>query len=207
MSDLTSIERWRAVCDALGVVDVDLEHRRLIRAWSQWGRHYHTLHHLAACLHELDAARAVAERPAEVELALWFHDAIYRTYRNDNEERSANWAERFLASRHAAPETISRVTHMVRATAHGAAELAGDVALVVDIDLSILGQPEAVYDEFERNVRKEYWWVSKKRYRTARREILQSFLARPTIYCWQPFRQRYEASARRNLERSIRALV
>ncbi|MBX5461561.1 MAG: hypothetical protein IRZ28_10795, partial [Steroidobacteraceae bacterium] len=175
-------------------------------AWSGRGRRYHTVQHLAACLLELDVARNLARKPAEVELALWFHDAVYRTYRNDNEYESAKWAARFLAEHGAAAEVISSVRNLVLATAHASSGLTGDAALVVDIDLSILGQPAAVYDEFERNVRKEYWWVPGGRFAKARCGILRFFLERPSIYHFPLFRERYEAAARVNLERAIRAL-
>jgi predicted metal-dependent HD superfamily phosphohydrolase len=92
------------------------------------------------------------------------------------------------------------------ATAHVADALTGDAALVVDIDLSILGRPQQVYDQFEKNVRREYWWVPRRRYVAARREILQSFLARSAIYHWPQFQELYEATARVNLERAIDAL-
>jgi predicted metal-dependent HD superfamily phosphohydrolase len=203
--EVISLARWRAMCAALGLRDSDQEHRRVLRAWRSWGRHYHTLRHLTACLKELDGARALAQRPAEVELALWFHDAIYRTYRSDNEARSAEWAAQFLTVQGASATTVSNVRALVMATAHTADGLAGDAALVVDVDLSILGQPKDVYDEFERNVRKEYWWVPRRRFVTARRAILQSFLTRPSIYHWPQFRERYEASARANLERVVRS--
>jgi predicted metal-dependent HD superfamily phosphohydrolase len=44
----------------------------------------------------------------------------------------------------------------ILATRHRDTEPTDDAALVVDIDLSILGQPALVYREFEHNVRREY---------------------------------------------------
>jgi predicted metal-dependent HD superfamily phosphohydrolase len=204
--EYVTASRWRSLCKALGLADSDGEYDKLIGAWRSWGRHYHTLDHLAACLQELDRSRDFAEHPGEVELALWFHDAIYRTYRTDNERRSAEWAARFTAAHAATPETVSRVRRLVLATAHTANEPAGDMALVVDIDLSILGQSESIYDRFESDVRREYWWVPRRRYSSARVHILQSFLARPSIYHWPYFRERYEVSARENLQRAISRL-
>ena len=198
--------RWRRTCTALGVTNADGEHRRLTRAWRSWGRYYHTLEHLEACLRELDRSRELAQHPFELELGLWFHDAVYRTYRSDNELRSAEWAARFLVQHGAAATSAARVRDLVMATAHTADALEGDRALVVDIDLSILGQPEPVYDEFERSVRREYWWVSRRRFVEGRTRILRSFTARPHIYRWPWFRERYEARARANIGRALAAL-
>ena len=206
MNSKALCDRWQRACDAVGIANAGREHERLLRAWSSMGRHYHTVRHLEVCLLELDDASTLARSSAEVELALWFHDAIYRTHRNDNEARSADWAARFLTEHGAAADVVANVHAFVMATAHAAVELTGDAALVVDIDLSILGKPPAIYDEFERNVRKEYWWVSRSRFANARSGILRSFLDRPSIYHWPHFRERYEASARDNLARAIRAL-
>jgi predicted metal-dependent HD superfamily phosphohydrolase len=203
---VATLTRWRSVCDAIGIRSSDRQYARLLAAWSSFGRHYHTVEHLEACLREFDRARDLAQRPAEVEFALWFHDAIYRTYRKDNERRSAEWAARILAEQGAAADVIANVRELVMVTEHSAVTLTGDAALVVDIDLSILGTSPAVYDEFERNVRKEYWWVPERRFAAARYAILRSFLDRPSIYHWPRFQQRYEAAARANLERAIRAL-
>ena len=206
-ADVVSLARWRVVCSALGASDCDREHQKLLRTWAGFGRHYHTVDHLTACLREFDRARSLAARPAEVELGLWFHDAIYRTYRSDNEARSAEWAARFLASHGVSSDVVSRVRELILVTAHSAAVLTADAALVADVDLSILGQPTVVYDEFERNVRKEYWWVPKRRYGDARSRILQGFLARAAIYHWPHFRESYEEAARKNLRRAIDALA
>jgi predicted metal-dependent HD superfamily phosphohydrolase len=203
---IASFDRWRAVCQAIGIRNGDPEYARLLSAWTSFGRRYHTLEHLAACLLEFDRARSLAQWPADVEFALWFHDAIYRTYRKDNELRSAEWAARVLKEHDAAADAITNVRELVMATAHLAVTLNGDAALVVDIDLSILGTPPAVYDEFERNVRKEYWWVPRRGFARARCAILRSFLERPTIYHWPAFQERYEAAARANLERAIGTL-
>lgn len=197
------IDRWRRVCEALGLTDGEAEYRKLIRAWSGWGRHYHTLDHLTACLQELDRSSLSAEHPAELELALWFHDAVYRTSRHDNESRSAAWATQFLASHGPRDGVAARVHDLVMATTHRTPVSRGDAALMVDIDLSILGQRDDIYDTFERNIRREYWWVPRRRYRAARIQILESFLSRETIYHHSDFQQRYEASARRNVTRAI----
>jgi predicted metal-dependent HD superfamily phosphohydrolase len=55
-------------------------------------RHYHALGHVEALLRWLDSYRALAAKPALIEAAIWFHDAVYDTRRHDNEARSAHWA-------------------------------------------------------------------------------------------------------------------
>jgi predicted metal-dependent HD superfamily phosphohydrolase len=202
-----TFENWQWACDALKVRDGDREFKKLTRAWQSWGRHYHTLGHLDACLREFDAVRALAERPAEVAMALWFHDAVYKTYRKDNEQKSAMWAVRFLQTHDAASNVAARVGDIVLATAHTTNELIGDAALTVDIDLSILGQPDDVYREFERNVRREYWWVSKKKFSAGRSRILQSFLDREAIYHCSALREKYESEARVNLRKALKQLA
>jgi predicted metal-dependent HD superfamily phosphohydrolase len=202
-----SLENWQQTCEALGIRDGDGECKKLIRSWKTWGRHYHTLGHLDACLREFDAVRSLAEAPAEVAMALWFHDAVYKTYRKDNEAKSAMWAVRFMHTHGAVTNVAARVGDLILATAHTTNELSGDAALTVDIDLSILGQPENVYWEFERNVRREYWWVSKKKFVAGRSRILQSFLDRKSIYSVPTLRDKYEAQARLNLRNALNELA
>jgi predicted metal-dependent HD superfamily phosphohydrolase len=183
----------------------------LVAAYTAPGRHYHDLHHIEALLGLADAcADAIADRDA-VEAAIWFHDAIYDTRRNDNEERSAALAEARLAGT-AGAERIARIAAMIRATAgHSRPDFpdvaaAHDCALFLDMDLSILGSPEADFDAYEAAVRREYGWVSEPQWRQGRRAVLAGFLARPSIYATPRFQASHEAAARHNLMRAIARL-
>jgi predicted metal-dependent HD superfamily phosphohydrolase len=204
MTPLVNFERWSHACIDVGVAPEEPDYRRVRRAWSGMGRHYHTLTHLDACLRELDGARELALRPGEVELALWFHDAIYRTWRHDNEQQSAALAARTL--RIAAIDTVERIRQMVLATTHRDDGFAGDTALVADIDLSILGQSEETYAQFERAIRREYWWVTRARYVAGRTKVLRKFLERRAIYQHDRFYEKYEKRARANIAGAIEQL-
>ena len=198
---------WRRAWADVGTGAADEPLRqRLLAAWREPERRYHTLQHLAECLAHLEPVRALAAAPAEVELGLWFHDAIYDVRRHDNEARSADWARDALAAAGAAAGTGVRVHDLVLATRHAAAAQTPDAKLLVDIDLAILGAPVERFAQYEAQVREEYAWVDDATFRRRRREVLTAFLARPTIYATDPFRSRLEAAARANLERSIRQL-
>ncbi len=198
-------ERWSRACIDLGITPHASEYRRVRRAWSGMSRHYHTLTHLDACLRELDDSQGLAVRPAEVEMALWFHDAVYRSWRRDNEQRSAELAARVLRS--ASADSVERIRQMIMATMHHTLDLRGDTALVTDVDLSILGETPAIYAQFERAIRREYWWVPRARYVDGRRKVLEGFLGRSTIYQLDRFRKKYEAPARANLASALQNLA
>jgi predicted metal-dependent HD superfamily phosphohydrolase len=201
---LVNFERWSRACIDMGVAPAEADYRRVRRAWSGMGRHYHTLTHLEACLRECDGSRSLAVRPAEVELGLWFPDAVYRSWRSDNELQSAALAARTL--RAASVESVERIRQMILATTHRDEGFGGDTALVVDIDLTILGQPPDVYAQFERAIRREFWWVPRARYVAARSAVLQKFLGRAAIYQLDSFHDKYEQQARANIAAAIRQL-
>ena len=204
MDPRVNFGRWSTACIDVGIAPSESDYRRLRRAWGGMGRHYHTLSHLDACLRELDGARNLALRPAEVELALWFHDAVYRSWRRDNEARSAELAADIL--RGASIETVERVRQLILATLHDDAGFSGDTALVIDIDLSILGAPPEIYSRFESAIRREYWWVPRARYVAGRSKILARFLGRNAIYTHDFFYERYESAARANIAAALETL-
>ena len=92
---------------------------------------------------------------------------------------------------------------MILASVHRTAPDEPDTRLFADIDLAILGRPEAIFDEYERQVRQEYAWVPEALFRAGRSAILRSFLERPSLYGTDFFRGKYQNVARANLERSL----
>jgi predicted metal-dependent HD superfamily phosphohydrolase len=202
-------ESWRRLWTELEADTIDGGvFNQLVAAYSERHRHYHTLQHLRECLAHCDAAASLALRPAEVELALWFHDAIYDPQRADNEERSAEWAWRSILAAGCAEEVAQRVQSMVLATrAHEASGGITDTQLLLDIDLAILGAAPARFAEYGNQIRAEYAHVPDDEFRTRRAQVLSAFLWRPRIYTTGAFHDALEHRARENLAMALAELA
>jgi predicted metal-dependent HD superfamily phosphohydrolase len=179
----------------------------LAAAYAEPERAYHTAEHIGDCLVELDLCRDLAPHPDEVEVALWFHDAVYRPGASDNEDQSAELARTALSLGSVPREVADRTAALVLATRHAGVPRSPDEQLICDIDLSILGRDSGVFDAFEQQIRREYAWVPEPLYRRERSAVLSGFLRRRSIYQTDKFRHRYEASARANLERLLDQLA
>jgi predicted metal-dependent HD superfamily phosphohydrolase len=103
----------------------------------------------------------------------------------------------------ASSESAQRIYDLIMFTRHAVEPVGIDAQVLVDADLSILGAQPARFQEYEAQVRREYGWVPDALFRPARAKILKEFLGRPHLYCTGPFRDRYEAPARRNLQHSL----
>ena len=170
-------------------------------------RHYHTLAHVQALLGWLARWRHLAGKPRLIEAAIWFHDAVYDTHRDDNEARSAESARHELRALAWPEADVARVVAMVRATRHHAVAVAEtDTLLFLDLDLSVLGQPTTVYDAYSEAVRAEYAWVEPTRYRAARAGVLHGFLCRTEMYRTPSLRDAWKGAARANLVRELQTL-
>jgi len=202
-----SLDRWEQVWrEATGAKDAERVYQELIALYSQPHRHYHNLRHISECLREFDSARQLARELVAVELAVWFHDAIYDTHAGDNEERSAELAKRSIREAGGSAASCDAVAALVLATKAHDPWLHPDAPLLVDVDLSILGKPEPRFQEYEAQIRHEYEWVPDATFAAKRAEILERFLARERIYSTESFFSKYEQRARLNIRNSIRNL-
>lgn len=177
----------------------------LLARWSESHRKHHTVAHL----HEvLDAIGELADEGIEfgreaVELAAWFHDAVYEIGADDNEERSAALAREMLAESPVRDEVIRLVlatkTHKVDD---------GDVngAVLSDADLSVLGSDQDRYRAYASAVREEYAAIPDEVFKPARAQILSSLLD-GRIFHTEAGRARWEQQARRNVSDEIAALT
>ena len=201
---MPSKDQWQEMWARFGVTEPDVSvFDQLLARYSESHRKYHTARHLDECLAKFEELRSDATHPHEVEFALWFHDAIYETKRHDNEERSADWARATGAAANLPVEVTDRIHKLILATSHDAMPRDTDEKILVDVDLSILGEKADRFDEYENQIREEYAWVPGIVFRSKRRQILRGFLDRASIFNTRKFVEVYEAQARANLERSI----
>lgn len=172
----------------------------LLARWGEPHRRYHTTDHLAAVLARVDELAGHAADADTVRLAAWFHDAVYRPDRSENEERSAALAERALPEVGLADAVTERVSRLVRLTTRHDPEpgdLDGEV--LCDADLSVLAGPPAEYAAYAAAVRAEYDFVPHDAFRAGRADVLRQLLALPALFRTPHGRDRWEEPARRNL--------
>lgn len=173
--------------------------------YSESHRYYHNLTHISECLSQLQTLEISETDRMVIELAIWFHDVIYDPKSKTNEEESAEFFLKSSPGLGVDSETARRVASFIRATQAHVPVSKNDMALgyFLDIDLAILGAEEKRFLEYNRAIRKEFSWVSETIFVQKRKEILQTFLDRKTIYQTIIFQKRYESRARFNLQKVI----
>lgn len=178
-------------------------------AYAEPHRRYHTRAHIEACLKLLDQVEGLdANARRLLGWAIWWHDAVYDPRAADNEARSAERARLALAAEGASQPEQAEVARLILLTA-GHQVPAGDRlgAILVSIDLAILGATPAVYDAYSQAVREEYAHVPEPAWRAGRAAVLQRFLDAPVIFPDPALRDRFEDQARANLRRELAALA
>lgn len=166
------------------------------------GRSYHTLDHIQNVLQTVESLGSYARNLNAVKLATWLNDVIYDSRASDNEERSADYAER-LCEKLSIPEG-RLVASLIRKTKTHRADGDADAQVLIDADLAILGASESAYRIYAEQIRQEYAWVPEPEYRAGRQQILERFLTRPRIY---HLLRHLEEPARRNLLAEIARLA
>lgn len=183
--------------------DHPMNRQDLIAAYSASGRHYHGLKHIEDCLGALEAITDLSERDRAILIeALWWHDVVYDPTKRDNEEQSAR-----LAEQHVDPDIRAEVGRLIRLTrSHEVAPGDRRGAVLISIDLGILGADPATYDLYADAIRKEFAHVPDADYRSGRARVLKRFLDRPVIYPEPSIARQLDRMARENLAREIAAL-
>jgi predicted metal-dependent HD superfamily phosphohydrolase len=165
------------------------------------GRKFHNLGHIDDCLARFDEVRGHLEDPDAVELALWFHDAVYVPGDPSNERRSA---ELFLSHAPGGPPVFRRrVSALILTTRRIRTPRSNDCRFIDDIDLAGFG---AHWDDFMRNgelLRREFATQSDTDYYRGLKAFIGSLHRRPRLFRTDWFATRYEAQAQRNIGRLL----
>jgi predicted metal-dependent HD superfamily phosphohydrolase len=180
-----------------------MNREELVAAYTATGRHYHNLTHIEDCLAILARVDNLSALDREIlSAALWWHDVVYDATRSDNEELSAR-----LAEQHVREDIRREVGRLIRLTkTHDVQPDDRLGAILISIDLSILGAEPARYDAYAAAIRQEFIHVPEADYRAGRAKVLGQFAARPVIFPDAAFAARYDRQARENLARELAAL-
>lgn len=177
----------------------------VIQSYGANDRHYHNLEHLVHCIQELQDFKIRNNTEAinmeALFLAILGHDMVYRKEGND-ELMSAHNSLEYLGHN----ETTQKVHEIIMATAHfdknGKIEFSDEEKIMCSLDLAILAQPSFMYEEYTKNVRKEYAKFDELSYLNGRKKVVESFLEMPQIYK-SIFFSHYEEDAKQNLKNEL----
>ena len=183
--------------------------RKLILAYSEPHRGYHTLEHIVSMLDEFEDVSIFVTDSNAVRFAIWYHDVIYDvngdTSGLSNEEKSALRAEIDLRKLDIPTKRVESACQMIRATSHqgGVKVLSQDEQFLLDLDLAILGKDRDTFTRYTSGSRYEYYSVPDEIYEFERKKILTKFFERDPLYQTSFFRDKYEESAKLNLSRVL----
>ncbi|WP_121830460.1 hypothetical protein [Streptomyces sp. S1] len=184
--------------------------RNLLARWAEPQRRYHTVDHLRAVLDRVDELTDQGGEGGELELvrlAAWFHDAVYRPDRSENEERSALLAEKALTEAGLTPHEVTEVARLVRLTVtHDPddGDLNGEA--LCDADLAILASAPDTYARYAAAVREEYAFVPEDTFREGRAAVLRHLLDLPRLFRTPYGAAVWEEKARENVEQELKEL-
>lgn len=175
---------------------------KLIAAYSEKQRAYHTVQHLYECLVLLESIRADLNDANAVLLALWFHDVVYDPQAKDNELKSAELFEQYVAH-NLSIDIIQKIKRWIVATQKHESTNELDLQFLLDIDLAILAASPARFEEYEQQIQKEYAWVDSEIYSLKRKEVLAHFYQAEPLYQTEYFQQNFEQRAKSNLKNIV----
>jgi predicted metal-dependent HD superfamily phosphohydrolase len=178
----------------------------IVKHYSEKKRHYNTITHLQNLVDELTAVKTKIEDWDTVVFAVFYHDIFYHATAKDNEEKSAKLAQDRLAQIAFPEQQIKKCVQLILATKGHDMSNDADTNLFTDADLSVLGKPWNVYEEYYKNVRKEYSIFPDFLYKPGRIKVLQHFLSMEKIYKTEHFAKLYETQARQNMQQELEML-
>lgn len=177
--------------------------QELEKAYTQKGRHYHNLSHLAHMIGETLTILPEINDPDTLLCSIFYHDIIYNVRRQDNEEKSADLGIQRALDIGLGVKSAQLCCKQIVATKSHAFSENMDTNYLTDIDLSVLGAEPEVYQNYTAAIRKEYSIYPGFLYKKGRKKVLKHFLEMEYIFKTALFREKYEEKARINLKTEL----
>ena len=168
-------------------------------------RHYHNLNHIENLMAQIEQlSLSIDDKAILLNVAL-FHDVIYKAGRNNNENKSAEFAGYWLSKLNLGTIDSQIICDMIRSTkTHKSSDFL--TQLFLDMDLSILGENEENYQAYIIQIRKEHIQIPNYLYKIERKRFLKVMLSREVIFSTSEYYEAFENRARRNLRNELNTL-
>lgn len=176
----------------------------IIDSYSQSHRHYHNLNHVMELLQESEQLFTTTdswnlENKSIILYSIFFHDVIYDPMKKDNESESNKLFLKF-AKEHKISDIITEcVSESILATANHSKVIDSEiVSYFLDLDLSILGSSSDRFNEYEKQIKNEFYFVPEDIFIHERGKIMKSLL---NPYKTEWGRKRYLKQSQTNLKK------
>lgn len=186
---------------------IDVLWAEIEKTYQHKKRFYHTLTHIENVTLQLNAVKKQVRNWDAVLFAAFYHDIIYDALEKDNEEKSAELAEKRLTELGCSSDVVTSCSAMITATKKHQLESDSDVNYFTDADLSILGAEWTVYKQYAEDIRKEYAVFPDSIYKPGRKKVLEHFLTMQQIFKTAAFFDRFEQKAKNNLAKELQLLL
>lgn len=193
--------KYTADKDLINVLWAEIE-----KKYSSKKRHYHTLKHLDNLHSQLTSVKREIKNWETILFTLYYHDIIYSSTKSNNEEKSAELAEKHMKKISVSNETIEQCKKQILATKSHSKSIDSDTNYFIDADLSVLGQSWETYSLYFKNVRKEYAIYPTFMYNSGRKKVLNDFLSMDRIFKTDFFYKKFETQAKQNLQQELQSL-
>ena len=172
----------------------------LLKLYGGAGRYYHNFAHIEHCLSVFDGVQGSCRDRDAVELAIWFHDAVYEMGAADNELQSARL---FIDQSGALTDDNlrERVYELIIATDHRYIPAGDDERLLADIDLSSFGLNWQRFRDDCINVRNEMSHLPDSQFYPGQIRFMNALLDRDPLFVNRQIHADYESQARSNINR------
>lgn len=180
--------------------------KEIEKAYSCNKRHYHNLEHLKYMIDKAIKYKNCLNDPHTIMFSIFYHDIVYNTIGQDNEQKSADIAEERLVNLGVAGDSISRCKNQIMATKDHNDNTDNDTNFLLDFDLAILGDTPENYKDYTKKIRSEYSIYPDFLYKKGRKKVLQHFLDKDRIFKTGIFYENYEKQAKENLKTELQKL-
>ncbi|KAG9041889.1 hypothetical protein FS842_002406 [Serendipita sp. 407] len=182
--------------------------KRIVDAYSESQRYYHTLSHIVSMHDTLEKVPSslVVDKTAVV-CAIAFHDIVYdpKAPHEQNELDSLKLWLAFAQETELNQQLVVDVSNMIKSTIHHKLPTDGyppDLPLFLDLDLEVLGRNREKYFEYAVGIRREYDNYPLEDYCKGRTSVLER-LRSGDIFFTEHFKENSTETARDNLSWEI----